>query len=133
MKNPIVILLLSILTSQLAVAQVSCELGEVRTLPNGFAINKIRIINESSTPITQWRAKLVFDESVLVSRFWGADLEDNGEYYEVSSTSYNGDLDIGASTAFGVKGAGRFEAVECIAVSITETPETFPGSDIVSR
>jgi hypothetical protein len=72
--------------------------------PGGFQSEVT--VTAGSTAINGWRVSWTFPDGQTVSNYWSAELISSGATVTADNAPWNGALDAGASTAFGLIGSG---------------------------
>jgi len=122
------LLLLSTLGCLSAAAQaqgVSCTVGKQKTWNGGFVLNDVLVQNASGRALDTWSVALAFENTVNVTKIWGA-LASNAEGRVINVTSAGEGLDDGESARFGFKAQGQLDGVTCRAILAGPTPSPTP-------
>ncbi|WP_246019500.1 cellulase family glycosylhydrolase [Corallincola spongiicola] len=95
--------------------EVSCELGSVDVWHSGFVLNNIKVSNNSGDKVTAWRVVLEFPTAVALANGWNGEFSAEAQSIKVSNVSYNGNINPGQSTSFGLQGShnGDFSEPTC--------------------
>ncbi|TCS42385.1 PKD domain-containing protein [Reinekea marinisedimentorum] len=96
--------------------QLSCVIGSENVWSTGFVLNNIEVTNNSDSSIEDWQVQVQLGATdVTVNNYWGSEVTLDGDIATAVNASYNGNLDAGESTTFGLKGtySGTWGEASC--------------------
>jgi len=82
---------------------VTCEVTYLNQWGSGYQLD-ITVTNNSTQSISGWNLMLDFGHSVQVTGSWNADITETATGLAASDINWNGNLNAGQSTSFGLQG-----------------------------
>lgn len=115
-------------SSDSSAANVQCAIADANAWSAGydFAVN---VTNTGTEAVSAWEVYIALGEGHTIGNTWGADVSLDGQIITAENLQWNGALQPGQNTTFGINGThpGAFIQPQCITDSL---PNRAPGADV---